>query len=101
MGLTLLAFIVGLLLLLVVPAAIRRGRGQPAAIFVVLIDLTLALFAIFHGLVDVSSGLGESPVGLILSKASFSFLGLSAFMMVAAAMAFPDWPGGSHSCSFR
>ncbi|HUX40617.1 MAG TPA: PP2C family protein-serine/threonine phosphatase [Rectinemataceae bacterium] len=93
MGLTLLAFIVGLLLLLAVPVAIRRGRGQPAAIFVVLIDLTLALFAIFHGLVDVSSGLGESPIGLILSKTSFSFLGLSAFIMVAAAMAFPDWPG--------
>ncbi len=93
MGLTILAFLVSAFLFLAVPIAITRGKGQSASIFVVFVDLSLALFALFHGLVDVASGIGESHVGLFLSKLSFSFMGLSGLMLIAASLAFPRWPG--------
>lgn len=93
MGLTILAFIAGAILFALAPIAIVRGKGQPAVFLVVLIDLFLAFFAIAHGLVDVVSGLGESQVGLLLSKTSYSFLGLSGLALVATALAFPTWIG--------
>ena len=93
MGLTILAFIVGTFLFLALPFAVARGKGQPARTLVILVDLALGLFAVFHGLVDVASGIGESQVGLILSKISFSFMGLSGFTLIAASLAFPNWAG--------
>lgn len=93
MGLTLLSFIAGAVLLLIVPAALVRGRGQSAALLIGLIDLLLAAFAVAHGLVDVASGLGDSPAGLLLSKISFSALGVTALALVAVSLAFPFWLG--------
>ncbi|HUX38044.1 MAG TPA: PP2C family protein-serine/threonine phosphatase [Rectinemataceae bacterium] len=93
MGLTLLAFIAGAILLLIIPFAILRGKGQSATFFIVLVDLFLAAFAFAHGLVDVSSGLGESATGLLLSKISYSFLVLACFTLVVIALSFPNWLG--------
>ena len=93
MGLTLLSFAVGLILLLAIPYALVRGRGQPATPYVIFVDFVLAVFAVAHALVDVASGLGDSPAGLILSKISFSFLALACIGLVVVSLAFPAWMG--------
>jgi len=98
MGLTLLAFISAALLFLLAPAAFRQGRSQSSGVFIGLLDFFLALFSLFHGLVEVvggpnAGGLGESPLGLVFSRLSFAALVLALAAMMVAALSFPSWMG--------
>jgi hypothetical protein len=93
MGLTLLSFIAALLLFLMVPATWRRARLESSGFYITLVNLFLGFFALFHGLVETISGLGESPVGLLCSRIAVSSLAFACVFLVVASLAFPRWLG--------
>ncbi|MEI6874706.1 MAG: PP2C family protein-serine/threonine phosphatase, partial [Spirochaetota bacterium] len=93
MGLTFLAFVSALLLFLMVPAVLRRGRSSTPGIVVALVDLLLGFFSLFHGLVTVTAGLGESPVALAFSRLSAASLFASLIFLFMFALSFPEWLG--------
>ncbi|MEI6388284.1 MAG: PP2C family protein-serine/threonine phosphatase [Spirochaetota bacterium] len=93
MGLTLLSFIAAVLLLFLSVAALRIPNGRQSLWSVALMNLFFAIFALTHGLVDLLSGIGESSLGLALSKVAAASLGLGLCSLIVFSLFFSGWHG--------
>ena len=93
MGLTFLAFLAALSLFLLVPATLRRGGSRTSSVVVALVDLFLGLFALTHGLVAATTGIGPNPVGELFSRLSGANLLLALVSLFVFALSFPRWLG--------
>jgi hypothetical protein len=88
MGLIIVAFVIGFVLLAMAFPLVRRVRGNTAGYYVLVLHLSMAFFSFFSGLVSLLALLGANDAALLCSRLASVMMALGCSALVGFALSF-------------